>query len=70
MKLTEKKLMSFAKAASFIKVRNSSICIILSDRATSGEFYPYQKFFKNWFANFCYTDFFGVHLLCVAWPEF
>ena len=39
MKLTAKKLMSFAKAASFIKVRNSSICIILSVRATSGEFY-------------------------------
>ena len=51
-------IMSFAKAASFIKVRNSSICIILSDRATSGEFYSWSEFFKNWFAIFVVQIFF------------
>ena len=55
--------MSFAKAASFIKVRNSSICIILSDWATSGEFYSSSEFFKNWFVIFVVQIFFSSPLM-------
>ena len=42
-KLDKQQLMSFATPASFIVVRNLSICISLGDRDTSAELYPWSE---------------------------